>query len=154
MSNWKYLKWDGNLKSPDGWQLIPGVLETVKEFNHVSGVYIIYDDEKTICYIGSTFNLGYRLKKQIKFYLPHHIKIKALEECRELETQLINKLNPVYNTVGTLRGGFNKHSEKEKLEKQQRKIECEERLQQEFNDFFVKLKEKGGLNSFLEQVAP
>ncbi|MCX5884302.1 MAG: hypothetical protein NT096_00055 [Proteobacteria bacterium] len=99
MSNWKYLIWEGSLKSPDGWKLIPGILKTVNELNNVSGVYVIYDDEKTISYVGSTFNLGDRLKTQIKFYLPHHVKIKILDECRELETLLISKLNPVYNTV-------------------------------------------------------
>ena len=85
MSSWKYLRWEGNLKSSEGWKLIPGILETVKELNNVSGVYIIYDDERIISYIGSTFNLGNRLKTQIKFYLPHHVKIKILDECRELD---------------------------------------------------------------------
>ena len=48
MSSWKYLRWEGNLKSSEGWKLIPGILETVKELNNVSGVYIIYDDERII----------------------------------------------------------------------------------------------------------
>jgi excinuclease UvrABC nuclease subunit len=96
--NWEYLKW-GNLKSSEGWTLLPDIFKMIKKYLWKPGVYVIYDDEKYIVYIGSTKNLGKRLRTQIDFYLPHHVKIKVTDDFKELERILIEKLKPLYNVI-------------------------------------------------------
>lgn len=88
------------LKSDDAWKSIPKILEMIKEFNALPGVYVIYGDNGTsIIYVGCTCNLRRRLNDQIRFYLPHHIKIKVTKNFKKLERDLIIKLKPIYNVV-------------------------------------------------------